>query len=248
MSFRGRKDVGFCLSAGSLADVTHLTSQAITAGVRVTPTFLVRALSGAVRAQTLYVRDAGFEQILSSAQSGDEDGYAALWNQYAARVAAFLRSRGSREPEDLTSEVFLAAFRGLEGFRGDEAAFRGYLFTIAHRRLVDELRRRSRRPAEVEWTGDGAGTADSAESEVLAAAGDEFARELLDSLSPDQRAVLVLRIFGDLSQDQIAAVVGKRVGAVKALQRRGVEALRKKVGRERIPVAALDDVRSRDEQ
>ncbi len=61
-------------------------------------------------------------------------------------MCGYLRVQGAREPEDLTSEVFLGAFRGLSGFSGDEDQFRSWVFTIAHRRLTDERRRVSHRP------------------------------------------------------------------------------------------------------
>jgi RNA polymerase sigma-70 factor (ECF subfamily) len=53
------------------------------------------------------------------------------------------------------------------------------------------------------------------------------ARDLLAGLTLDQRDVLVLRIFGELPLEQVAEILGKRLGAVKALQRRGLDALRR---------------------
>ncbi len=69
-----------------------------------------------------------------------------LFTTLAPIVAGYLRLQGSAEPDDLTSDVFLGAFRNLDTFRGDEAGFRSWLFTIAHRRLLDERRRLRRRP------------------------------------------------------------------------------------------------------
>jgi DNA-directed RNA polymerase specialized sigma24 family protein len=56
--------------------------------------------------------------------------------------------------------------------------------------------------------------------------------DLLRSLSPDQRDVLLLRIVGDLSLEEAARVTGKRTGAVKQLQRRGLAAIRRQLERE----------------
>jgi RNA polymerase sigma-70 factor (ECF subfamily) len=157
-------------------------------------------------------------------------------------VAGYARSRGSSEPEDLTSEVFLAVFTQLSGFVGEEAGFRAFVFTIAHRRLVDELRSRSRRPWNVAWSEqtDLRRSVD-AEEQALEALGSVEARTLLDGLAPNQRDVLVLRIFGDLTVQQIAGIVGKRPGAVKALQRRGLESLRRKVSQGRAPMPLSND-------
>jgi RNA polymerase sigma factor (sigma-70 family) len=130
----------------------------------------------------------------------------------------------------------------LPSFVGDERAFKAFVFTVAHRRLVDELRTRSRRGLHVEWTSEkDPRQSSSAEHDALRSLGDTDARTLLDGLSDDQREVLVLRIFADLTIEQIAEVLGKRPGAVKALQRRGLEALRKKLEFRRTPVAVPND-------
>ena len=54
---------------------------------------------------------------------------------------------------------------------------------------------------------------------------------MLGTLSEDQRAVLLLRVVGDLSIEEVAKAVGKRPGAVKALQRRGLAAIRRELAR-----------------
>ena len=59
--------------------------------------------------------------------------------------------------------------------------------------------------------------------------GDDAARALLDGLPEDQRNVMVLRIVADLTVEQVAQVLGKRPGAVKALQRRALDSLRRKL-------------------
>jgi RNA polymerase sigma factor (sigma-70 family) len=121
--------------------------------------------------------------------------------------------------------VFLQVVRGLETFTGDERAFRAWVFTIAHRRLVDELRRGGRRPALTndEEVAERPGGDVRAEAEATLA--DRAVRDAIATLAPDQRAVILLRIIGDLTIDEIARAVGKRRGAVKALQRRALRNL-----------------------
>lgn len=150
--------------------------------------------------------------------------------EYSPVIAAFLKARGSREPEDLTSEVFLAAFDALPQFVGGEPQFRSFLFSIAYRRLTDEFRKRSRWGENVQWSeDDDRRTSPSAEEAALERWGNSAALSLLDGLAADQRTVMVLRIVADLTIEQIAEVLGKRPGAVKALQRRALESLRKKI-------------------
>lgn len=169
-----------------------------------------------------------WSETLTAAQAGDPSACGALWRTYAPAVVAFARARGSREPEDLTSEVFLTVFRRLSDLTGGPDAFRAFVFTVAHRRLVDERRRHSRRGETATWSEEtDRRTCDSTETVVLEAMGSAEARRMIEALAPDQRDVLTLRIFGDLTVEHVAAVLGKRPGAVKALQRRGLEALRR---------------------
>jgi RNA polymerase sigma factor (sigma-70 family) len=184
------------------------------------------------------LRGETFPAVLGAAQAGASWALSDLWLQFAPAVTGFLRSKGSAEPEDLTSEVFMAVFDQIAGFQGDEAAFRSFVFTVAYRRLVDELRKRARHGTDVEWTAEtDTRSTDSAEHEAMDRMGEERARALIEALPADQRNVLSLRIFGDLTIEQIAEIVGKRPGAVKALQRRGLEALRRKLEPARTPGA-----------
>jgi RNA polymerase sigma factor (sigma-70 family) len=133
--------------------------------------------------------------------------------------------------------VFLGVFTALPRFEGSEQKFRSWVFTIAHRRLTDERRRATRRP----WvpTPDAEAfdrSGGDVEQEALEALGSRRVFELCAGLSPDQREVLLLRIVGDLSVEQVAAIVNKSVGAVKALQRRALHGLRKKIEREGVPL------------
>jgi RNA polymerase sigma-70 factor (ECF subfamily) len=170
-----------------------------------------------------------FETMLVAAQAGATWACTTIWVEYAPAVAAFLSARGSREPDDLTSEVFLTVFDRLPSFTGGEPDFRSFVFSIAYRRLVDELRMRSRRGEALEWSAeaDPRRTA-SAEEAALDRLGEASALNLLTALPEDQRNVMVLRIVADLTVEQVAAVLGKRPGAVKALQRRALESMRKK--------------------
>ena len=74
------------------------------------------------------------------------------------------------------------------------------------------------------------------EAEALDRLGEERVRRLLATLSPDQQDVLLLRLVADLTVDEIATALGKRPGAVKALQRRALATLRREIGRKGVPL------------
>lgn len=178
-----------------------------------------------------------FDSVLAAAQHDAPWAYERLWRAYAAPVAAYLRLQGAFDPEDLTSEVFLGAFRDLARFGGTEDQFRGYLFTIAHRRLTDERRRARVRPQWADRRGDVADLAGGdVEADVWRQLGEERVVTLCNRLVSAQRDVLLLRLVADLTVDRVAEALGKTEGAVKQLQRRGLAHLREILVREGVPL------------
>jgi RNA polymerase sigma factor (sigma-70 family) len=125
----------------------------------------------------------------------------------------------------------------LNRFTGGYSDFRSWTFTIAHRRLVDQWRKVGRAPQQVPYERErDERTTGSAEHDALASLGERRVRQLIGTLSPDQRDVLLLRIVGDLTVEQVAEAVGKRPGAVKALQRRALASLRRSLEAEEVPL------------
>jgi RNA polymerase sigma-70 factor (ECF subfamily) len=165
--------------------------------------------------------------VVTRARAGDRAAFGQLWLDLSPRVAAYLRSHGVAEAEDVTSEVFLAVFRQMDRFSGGGAAFRALVFTVAHRRQVDWHRQRTRRGTWLTLEEGPEPTTPSAESAALAAISDERVVEALGALTPDQRSVLALRVVGELSLEETAAVLGKDLGAVKSLQHRALARLRR---------------------
>jgi len=166
------------------------------------------------------------DNVLPAARAGAEWAWERIYRELAPTVTGYLRAHGAAEPDDVTGEVFLHVVRGLDAFDGDERAFRAWVFTIAHRRVVDELRRRARRPvspAPPEVVADAAPPGGDVHDDAIAALDEAAVREAIDALPRDQRAVLLLRILGDLTIEEIARALGKRTGAVKALQRRALK-------------------------
>jgi RNA polymerase sigma-70 factor (ECF subfamily) len=111
------------------------------------------------------------------------------------------------------------------------------VFTIAHRRLLDERRALGRRPVQRELTDalELQGS-DDVEDMVERALRVEGVRALCERLVPDQRDVLLLRLLGRLTIDEVAASLGKSSVAVKALQRRGFRAVARILDREGVPL------------
>jgi RNA polymerase sigma-70 factor (ECF subfamily) len=168
-----------------------------------------------------------FQSTLTAAQCGAEWAWAALYRDLAGPIKAYFSAHGAADPEDLAGEVFFQAARDISRFHGDEASFRSWLFVIAHRRLVDSWRAAGRRAPHIPLD-DVVAEPEGGDAETEAV--DRLITgELLTAfkkLSDDQRAVVSLRIIGGLTLEETARVLGKRVGAIKALQRRALLALR----------------------
>ena len=162
---------------------------------------------------------------VAAASAGDTDAFGWIWQSLSPRVNGYLKARGVTASDDVTSEVFLAAFASIGTFTGDAVAFRSWLFTIAHHKAVDVMRRRVD-VAEYVPELDPRASA-SAEDDAMDEIVDADVRAMLAALTPEQREVLLLRTVGDLSVEQVAEATGRTVGAVKQLHHRAVAAARR---------------------
>lgn len=184
-------------------------------------------MAGHMTTYRLRKDDPTTSDVIEAAKRGSESAWEQIYGTLAGPVTGYLRSRGAVDPEDLSSEVFYQVARDIHRFEGDADKFRSWVFVIAHRRLIDARRTASRRPVLVD---DGGAQFDEeggdVEEEVMANLGTTWAKQVFESLTDEQQQVLSLRIVADLSLEDTAAVMGKRVGAIKALQRRALTAVK----------------------
>src|SRR5688500_2375432 len=174
-----------------------------------------------------------FDTVLAAAQAGEGWALERIFTVLSPVVTGYLRLQGASDAEDLTSEVFLAVLRRVGTFRGDEAGFRSWVFTIAHRRLIADRRRRARKREVVSPApGDEVAGAVDVAGDVLRSLGVDWVRDVCDRLVPDQRNVLLLRLLGGMSLEEVAEATGRSVGAVKSLQHRGFRAVARILERE----------------
>ena len=169
----------------------------------------------------------GFEERLAAAKAGDEAGFVELFRSVQPALLRYLTTIGGDLAEDVASETWVSVVRGLGKFKGDEAGFRAWVFTIARARLTDAMRRASRQPVEVdaaevlEQRADGTDVAAHVE-EIFST---EAALGLIGKLPRDQAEAILLRHVAGLDVARTAKVLGKRAGAVRVAAHRGLKKL-----------------------
>ena len=165
-----------------------------------------------------------FEALLAAAQRGDEAAFSRLWRDGNPALLRYLRVIAPDVAEDAVADTWLHVVRGLADFRGDEPAWRAWLFTTARRRMIDESRRRSRRPMRaLEEVPPGQlpispDTADLA----IEQAGTRSAMALVSRLPAHQAEVILLRVVAGLDNETVARLVRRSPGAVRVAAHRGL--------------------------
>ena len=172
-------------------------------------------------------------ELVRSAQAGDVASFGELYERYVDKVYNYLSFKlgNVAEAEDIAEQVFLKALESLGGFKWTGVPFQAWLFRIAHNLMVDTLRRRGKRPSEP-LEGAAAQLPDSRPAvDPEAMLQESLTRERLiqavDRLTELQKQVISLKFAGDLSNAEVARLMGKTEGAVKALQHAALVALQK---------------------
>ncbi len=175
------------------------------------------------------VLEADFTMVLDAASNGDETAFARLWRDMHPALLRYLRVllRDNVAAEDVAADVWVDVSRRLGAFRGDEGAFRGWLFTLGRRRAIDTWRRASRTP--VHLTDDISRLDRVADHDTAGSAlerlGTERALALIATLPQDQAEAITLRVIAGLDVKQVALLLGKRPGAVRVAAHRGLRTL-----------------------
>jgi len=165
------------------------------------------------------------DRLLIEAAQRERAHFAELYDQNFARVYAFIARRaGSREEaQDLTAEVFHQALVSIQTFQWRGTPFIAWLYGIAANVLSAHWEKLGRTPVQLAEAWDQGANQENERRAMLS--------ELVESLLPEQRTVIVRRFIEQRSIREIAQQMGRSEGAVKQLQLRALENLRKKSGR-----------------
>ncbi len=176
--------------------------------------------------------DTPISQLIRLAKRGDQGAFRALYERYGARLYRFFLAYGADADmaDDLVNETFIRLWEHLDAYQ-ERDRFEGYLFRIARNLLIDRQRQESRflplddRPRQEKRI--------SPEENAIHQENLEDLHKALQKLKPDYRTVLILRFFYDYTPAQVAQVMERSEGAVRVLQHRALQALRKEIARQK---------------
>lgn len=168
-------------------------------------------------------------QLISRTQAGERDCFAELYEAYAQKIFAFVyyKTHHRETAEDLVSQTFMKALEKITTFDATRGSFNSWIYQIARNSVCDHYR-------SLKFTKDIEDAWDiSSDEDIARDIGDrdqlEDVRVGLEKLSPQQREIIILRVWEGMKFSEIAEAVGKSEAACKMDFGRGVRKLKKEV-------------------
>ncbi|MCA9912375.1 MAG: sigma-70 family RNA polymerase sigma factor [Anaerolineae bacterium] len=169
------------------------------------------------------------EALLQHARQGYRAAVGQIYEKYMESIYQFVRLRvgDAHTAEDITSIVFVTFVKTLQDGKGPRTHLRAWLFQVARNQIYDHYKRDEPLPIDTldQWFA--APDEINPELQVLQALNAETIRSAIRELSPDQQEVLLLRFDQQLSLQETADIMGKKINTVKTLQLRALAKLRK---------------------
>ena len=170
------------------------------------------------------------QELVQEAQAFSHEAWAQIYDEHYPKMYSYcyLRTGDRAASEDLASDVFVEALRGIGRYRYRGVPFSAWLYRIARNLTVDHLQRNARQPTVSlgdEPEHPQLQTQDPTDASALR----QDMQDAIQQLTEDQQQVITLRFFFGLSHEEIAAAIGRRPGAVRVLQHRALNALRRQM-------------------
>jgi RNA polymerase sigma-70 factor, ECF subfamily len=204
------------------------------------------------------------ERQLEYARQGDAEALSSLYRRFLPGIFGYIATRVPDRPtaEDLTSEVFLQMVEGIHRLRAtDEAGFSAWLLRIARVAVAGYYRKREKQPAQVSLSTESGEEIQAERLSILAnsletdpaywtEAREEWLTvvQAINTLTEEQRQVLVGRLILGYDLAAVARMIGKKTNAVKALQFRALNSLQRLLGKHHALAASLRETRRRDDE
>ena len=165
-------------------------------------------------------------RLVQKAKAGDPEAFAQLYDAYVDRIYRYIYFRVSDDSltEDLTSQVFLKAWEYLDRYKAGSSPYLAWLYTIARNLVIDHYRTK-RETVNLDDIVHITGNEPTPDEEVQNRFEIEEMRDALQFLTDEQQQVLILRFISGLSTENVAEIMEKREGAIRALQMRALQTL-----------------------
>lgn len=166
------------------------------------------------------------ENLVNQAINGDTQAFGELYTCHVTKIYRYVyyHVHNKERAEDITQEVFFKAWKAIGSCKGKEKTFSSWLYRISHNLIIDNVRKSQKQSSrEMELPEDIRDAADRMEISLEQ-------RDLLrviGVLSPNQRQVIVMKFIEEMDNREIAESLGKSTGAIRILQMRALETLRK---------------------
>jgi RNA polymerase sigma-70 factor, ECF subfamily len=166
--------------------------------------------------------------LVKKAKGRDPEAFGLLYDEYVDQIFRYVYYKVGNfaDSQDLTGQTFLKAFENVDSYEMRDVAFSSWLYRIAHNLVVDYFRRESKRDnVPIEEQPPQPDTRGNPVDKVLADLDSEHLYRAMRKLTHNQREVLVLKFIDNMSNAQVAEIMGISVGAVKSTQKRGLLSL-----------------------
>lgn len=173
----------------------------------------------------------GEAQLIRKAQRGDTACFGELYDHYLPKIYRYIFAKVNHREyaEDIAHEVFLAAWKNLPGYRERGYPFSSWLYRIARNEIIDHYRLEKHHANVDELDPDAVHLASAAERELDLSLAWRTVKEAMNELTDEERDVLLLRFVNDLTPKEVAAVLGKSEGAVRVMQHRAIQDLKRRL-------------------
>jgi len=171
----------------------------------------------------------GEQNYIKQAKRGDKEAFAELYRHYLPKIYrfVFLKVNNKTEAEDLTHEVFLNTWQNLNSYTPTEFPFSSWLYRIARNEVID-FYRTDKKNVRLDLVDEDFLKMPETESQDLdLVLSLESVKNLIQFLRPEQQDVLIMRFIEDLSHKEIANALNKSEGAIRLLQHRAINELKK---------------------
>lgn len=175
------------------------------------------------------VAEASEEALLAAAMQYDEAALSELYDRYEAKIYAYIYRRTGDEAlaEDFTAQVFLRMLESIRDQKAWHSSFSGWLYRIAHNLVIDHYRRKGRQgTVNIDEAAPTASEEHDPEDTIAKTLDAERLRAAIHRLTDEQAEVVSLRFLEGYSISEVATMMNRTEGAIKALQYRAVATLR----------------------